>query len=82
MLELTDDSVSKLLKSKTAPTVLATFFPFPLKMKKGWHMDRGDRSLYAWTAIPPDGFVAMGMICTTSGNLLIEYSLNSVVTVF
>lgn len=37
-----------------------------VKYKQVWHFARGARSLYAWKAIPPEGFVAMGMLCTTT----------------
>ena len=67
MVELTDNSTTRLLKSKTSHTVLNTIFPYPLRMKKVWSMSRGDRSFYAWKAVPPDGYVAMGMVCTDSG---------------
>jgi hypothetical protein len=67
LIELTDNATTRVLKSKTLATVLQTIFPFPLKMKKVWSMSRGDKSLHAWRAVPPDGFVALGMICTTTG---------------
>ena len=68
MIELTDNSTTRLLKSKTSATVLFTLFPHPLRMKKVWSMSRGDKSLFAWKAVPPEGFVAMGMLCTSTGN--------------
>jgi hypothetical protein len=66
LLEVTDNSASKLSKSKLTSVVLGSVFPHPLRYKQVWHMARGDKFLYAWKAIPPDNFVAMGMMITTS----------------
>ncbi len=37
-----------------------------VKFKQVWHFARGARSLYAWKAVPPEGYIAMGMLCTTT----------------
>lgn len=52
---------------KTSRAVLAAVFPHPLRFKQSWHLARGDRFLYAWKAIPPEGFLALGMISSCSG---------------
>jgi hypothetical protein len=67
LVELTDNATSRILKSKTLNTILSSVFPHPLKLKKVWSMSRGGKSLFAWKAIPPDNFVALGMICTNTG---------------
>ena len=67
LIELTDNATTRLLKSKTLETVLSSLFPHPLRMKKVWSLIRGNKSFYAWKAVPPEGFVALGMLCTITG---------------
>lgn len=52
---------------KTSKAVLAAVFPHPLRFKQAWHLARGDKFLYAWKAVPPEGFLALGNICSTTG---------------
>ena len=52
---------------KTSRAVLAAVFPHPLRFKQAWHLARGDKFLYAWRAVPPEGFLALGNICSTTG---------------
>jgi hypothetical protein len=63
-LEVTDYATIRLKRGQIMRSVLAKFFPHPLRYKKVWSMSRGDKSLFAWKAVPPEGFVAMGMLCT------------------
>ena len=68
LLEATDDGTSRVMKSRaTFPIVVNLTFPFPLRFKQVWHMARGAKSLYAWKALAPEGFVALGMVCTANG---------------
>lgn len=69
LLEITDNSTSRMLKSKVTSSVMDTVFPHPVRFKKIWHMSRGDKSLFAWKAIPPEGFIALGIVCSTTGML-------------
>jgi hypothetical protein len=67
MVELTDDSKSRISgNQKTSRAVLAAVFPYPLRFKQAWHLARGDRFLYAWKAVAPEGFLALGTICSTT----------------
>lgn len=65
-VELTDNATLRLNRSRVMTSVLATICPNPLKFKQVWFLQRGDRSLYAWKAVPPEGFIALGMMCTSS----------------
>lgn len=55
-------------KARTAQAVVAQVCPHPLKFKQIWHLARGSKSLYAWQAIAPETFVALGMYVTTTEN--------------
>ena len=72
LIELTDNSTTRLLKSRTLEAVLTSLFPHPIRMKKVWSLIRGSKSFYAWKAVPPEGFMSLGMFCTTTG---IKYPL-------
>ena len=54
------------MRSKTGAAVMAALCPFPTKYKQVWHLTRGGKSLYAWKPMAPDGFVALGMMATSS----------------
>lgn len=64
-VEVTDNNTTRLRTSKVSATVLATTFPFPLRYKAAWTL-KSAKPLYAWRAIAPEGFVALGMLCTTT----------------
>ena len=66
-LELTDLASFRNKRTRTMKSVLNRFFPHPLRYKKVWNMNRGDKSLVAWKAIAPDGYIALGMIVTSTG---------------
>jgi hypothetical protein len=68
LIETTDMIKGRIFKSKAAITAVNTAFPTPLRFRQVWHFARGAKSLFAWKAQPPEGFIAMGMICTTTGN--------------
>jgi hypothetical protein len=67
LVEVTDTSTSRVMKSKQSSSLINQVFPNPLRFKQVWHMVRGAKMLYAWKAVPPEGFVAMGMLCTSTG---------------
>jgi hypothetical protein len=62
-IELTDNNTTRLQTSRVSATVLATIFPFPLRYKLVWQL-KSSKPVFAWKAVPPDGFVALGMIST------------------
>lgn len=66
-IDVTDNSKTRVLKSKASITAINTAFPAPVRFRQVWQFQRGNKSLYAWRAQPPEGFVALGMICTTAG---------------
>lgn len=67
LFEVTDFATLRMKRAKVVETVLAQAFPYPVRFKQSWHLSRGDNSLYAWKAVAPEGFCALGMICTTTG---------------
>jgi hypothetical protein len=46
--------------------VLVNTCPHPTKFRQVWHFARAAKSIYAWKAVPPDGFVALGMMVTNT----------------
>lgn len=70
LVEITDNSTSRMMKSRITSGVVNSVFPSPIRFKRVWHLARGDKSLFAWRAVPPDGFLALGMICTTTGQFI------------
>ena len=48
-------------------SVVERFLPPPVRLTQCWcKRSKGQRQLYAWEAVPPEGFVALGMLCSTS----------------
>jgi hypothetical protein len=72
LVEVTDTSTSRVMKSKQSSSLINQVFPNPLRFKQVWHMVRGAKMLYAWKAVPPEGFVAMGMLCTSTGTAVMH----------
>lgn len=66
-LELTDYATIRMSRSKVITSVLSHVFPFPIRFKQIWHFVRGDRSMWAWKPVPPEHFIALGMVCTSTG---------------
>eukprot|EP00938_MAST-03A_sp_MAST-3A-sp1_P006960 g6960.t1 len=44
----------------------AQYLPHPLRFHEVWNETRGKKPIHAWEPVPPKGFVALGMVCTTS----------------
>ena len=65
LIELTDNGTNRLSTSKVSATALQSTFPFPLRFKAVWQI-KSTKPVYAWRAVPPEGFVALGMMCTTT----------------
>lgn len=66
MIEVTDNATLRRKRSKTLQAVVDTVCPHPLKFRQVWRLSRGGKALYAWQPQPPDGFVALGMLCTST----------------
>lgn len=64
ILEVTDQTKMRVSKSKASVTVINNTFPLPVRFRQVWHFARGNKSLYAWKAQPPEGFLALGMLVT------------------
>ncbi|KAK3275080.1 hypothetical protein CYMTET_16769 [Cymbomonas tetramitiformis] len=43
-----------------------TAFARPESYTLHWRQSRGHQSLWVWTPVPPEGYVALGFVCTTS----------------
>lgn len=66
-LELTDTRQPRGKGGAQLAAVLERYFPLPLRLTQRWSKPfKGQRRLYAWEALPPEGFVALGMLCSTS----------------
>jgi hypothetical protein len=66
-VEFTDNATIRMKRSRVLNSVISAMMPHPLRFKQVWHMARGSKSLYAWKAVAPDGFLALGMVCSASG---------------
>ena len=64
--ELIDLQTIRTNRAATYKSLLNHIMPHPLKFKRVWHMSRGDKSLYAWKAIAPENFIALGGMVTSS----------------
>jgi hypothetical protein len=64
-IELTDNGTRRLQTSKVSATVLFTTFPFPLRWKQVWQL-KSANPVFVWKGVAPEGFVTMGMVCSTS----------------
>ena len=66
LIELRDSQTLRYSKAKVLESVLAVIMPYPTRFKHVWHLAREKKVMYAWKPIPPDGYIALGMICTDS----------------
>jgi hypothetical protein len=62
--EIEDKLRIRLNRKEVFDTILAAAFPHPVRFKRLWHMKRGENALYSWTAVAPDGFIALGQVIT------------------
>lgn len=65
-IEVTDYATLRMQRSRVLAAVLDYALPHPLRFKQVWHFSRGDKSMFAWRPVPPDNFVALGMVCSVS----------------
>jgi hypothetical protein len=74
-VELIDYATLRRNRRKVISSVLSFAFPHPTKYRLVWQFARGSNSLFAWKAQPPEGFLALGMLCTTSGTFYLWFIL-------
>jgi hypothetical protein len=75
IIEISDNQTIRMNRGKVMNAILVNCFPFPVRFKRTWQLSRGDKTFVAWKPIPPDGFVALGIVCT---NVDAEPSLDSI----
>ena len=75
-VELIDYATLRRNRRKVISSVMSFAFPHPTKYRLVWQFARGGNSLFAWKAQPPEGFLALGMLCTTSGIVYLKCILN------
>eukprot|EP00475_Leptophrys_vorax_P033773 TRINITY_DN5365_c0_g1_i1.p1 TRINITY_DN5365_c0_g1~~TRINITY_DN5365_c0_g1_i1.p1 ORF type:complete len:729 (-),score=163.84 TRINITY_DN5365_c0_g1_i1:71-2257(-) len=64
-VDMTDRNTNRLFKSNNLSEAHVNhLMPHPLKYKKVWSKLGGEVPLHVWRAVPPDNFVAIGMIAT------------------
>jgi hypothetical protein len=64
LIEVTDNATLRRNRAKVLASVLNAVCPHPVRFKQVWHLARNGKTLYAWKAFAPEGFVAMGMMAT------------------
>jgi len=65
VVEVTDVNAYALAGSNYMPRVLDRLFPHPSRFRQVWGQEWKGTALYAWTPVPPPGFIALGMVLTT-----------------
>jgi len=63
-LHANDHATLRMNRSIVLKSVLEFSFQNPVRFKQIWHLSRGIKSMYAWKAVPPEGFAALGMVVT------------------
>ena len=64
VVEITDINAYALTGSAYMPRVLERMFAYPVRFRQIWGQEWKATSLYAWSPVPPPGFVAVGMALT------------------
>lgn len=68
-IEVTDTSGNWVGGSNWLALVLDRYMPYPARFRLSWSLTHGSNPFYAWEPVPPgDGFVALGMVGTTTEN--------------
>ena len=65
-VEVTDVNAYALTGSTYMPRVLERMLPYPVRFRQVWGQEWKSSALYAWSPVPPPGFVAVGMVLTTT----------------
>ena len=73
VIEMADCQTLRMRRGRALEAAMNTIMPHPLRFKHVWHLAREKKVLYAWRPVPPEGYVALGTIFTSSG----EHSLQS-----
>jgi len=66
-IQITDRNINMLFKSENlTESHLNHLLPHPQRFKRVWSKMGGKTPLVIWRAVPPDGFVTLGMVATNS----------------
>jgi len=64
-LELSDQYTFRRNRTRWLKACAERLFPPPIRYRQVWHLPQGDRSVYGWAPVPPDGnYVALGHVAT------------------
>lgn len=77
-VQLKDSATLRMKRSRVLSTLIRDMCPHPMRFKQIWHMSRGGKQLYAWQPIAPEGYAALGMVCTPNDNPPAESSMHCV----
>jgi hypothetical protein len=66
MLEIADNKAWAMTGSAHMPKVIESLFPHPVRFRQVWGQEWKHAAAYAWAAVPPPGFAALGMVLTAS----------------
>ena len=65
-VEIADQKAWAMTGSANLPAVTDALFPRPVRFRQQWGQDWKHAGAYAWAAVPPPGFSALGMVLTAS----------------
>eukprot|EP00298_Acanthocystis_sp_HF-20_P013464 c20367_g1_i1.p1 GENE.c20367_g1_i1~~c20367_g1_i1.p1 ORF type:complete len:993 (+),score=394.55 c20367_g1_i1:430-2979(+) len=66
-VQLEDMSLFGVQESKDSESVIAKYFPHPIRFRQVWNQPRGQKQLFVWAPVPPsDKFVYLGMVATNA----------------
>lgn len=66
MINVTDNAFFRKRRLQVMSAVVGAVFTYPLRFKQVWHIPRGSKPMYAWKAVAPEGYTAIGMVVTNS----------------
>lgn len=67
-IEITDNATIRMKRSRIINAVADAILPYPVRYKQLWHLSRNGKTMYAWKPIAPEGYIALGMLCTMQDN--------------
>ena len=67
-VEIADSKSWAVTGSAHMPKIVDALFPHPVRFRQVWGQDWKHASAYAWAAVPPPGFSALGMVLTNSAD--------------
>ena len=65
-LEIADAKAWSMTGSTHMPNVIDALFPHPVRFRQVWGQEWRHTAAYAWAAVPPPGFSALGMVLSGS----------------